>query len=65
MQYKTQKTIGIAILFIAVLIQAYSLIYSESTLWDVGILLALLGIIINDVATQTRLRRYEDRYGEL
>lgn len=65
MKTKTQRKIGLAIMTIGLIVGVYALIISLSELYDVSILIFLIGIIINDWAVYRLLGLYESSYGKI
>lgn len=65
MKYKTQQKIGIGIMIIAIIIEIYNLLFIQMEYWDLGVLMFLIGIIINDLAISKQIKKYEAKYGEI
>ena len=65
MKTKTQRKIGLAIMTIGLIVGVYALIISLSELYDVSILIFLIGIIINDWGVYRLLCFYESSYGKI
>ena len=65
MKYKTQQKIGIGIMIIAIIIEIYNLLFIQMEYWDLGVLMFLIGIIINDLAISKQIKKYETKYGEI
>ena len=65
MKYKTQQKIGIGIMIIAIIIEIYSLLFIQMEYWDLGVLMFLIGIIVNDLAINKQIKKYEAKYGEI
>lgn len=62
--YDEYKMFGIIIMCIGILIELYSLIMSMYY-FDLGALIFLAGLIVNNVYVHKELREYRNRYGEL
>ena len=65
MNTKTQRLIGTSIMGIGLLIGIYALIIAYSALYDVSILIFLIGIIVNDWGVYRLLGQYEKTYGKI
>lgn len=65
MNTTTQRTIGLIIMSIGLIIGIYAIIVSFGALYDMSILIFLIGIIINDLGIYKLLRIYESRYGHI
>ena len=65
MNIMTQRKIGIGIMTVGLIIGVYALLVSLDDLYDVSILVFLIGIIINDWAIYRLLGRYENEYGRI
>lgn len=65
MKTKTQRKIGLAIMTIGLIVGVYASIVSLSELYDVSILIFLIGIIINDWGVYRLLDSYESTYGKI
>lgn len=65
MKIKTQRKIGLGIMTIGLIIGIYALIITFNELYDVSILIFLIGIIINDWGVYRLLSFYESTYGEI
>ena len=65
MKYKTHQKIGIGIMIIAIIIEIYNLLFIQMEYWDLGVLMFLIGIIINDLAISKQIKKYEAKYGEI
>lgn len=65
MKIKTQRIIGIAIMTMGIIIGLYGLIVAMSELYDVSMLIFLIGVIINDWGVYKLLGRYEEKYGDI
>lgn len=65
MRTKTQRKIGLAIMTIGLIVGTYAIIISLSELYDVSILIFLIGIIINDWGVYRLLGFYESTYGKI
>lgn len=65
MKTKTQRIIGLVIMAIGLIIGLYSIIISLNELYDVSILIFLIGILINDWGVYRLLGFYESSYGKI
>lgn len=65
MKTNTQRKIGLGIMTIGLIIGIYAIIIAFSELYDVSILIFLIGIIINDWGVYRLLGFYESTYGKI
>ena len=65
MKTNTQRKIGLGIMTIGLIIGIYAIIISLGELYDVSILIFLIGIIINDWGVYRLLGFYESTYGKI
>ena len=65
MKTNTQRKIGLGIMTIGLIIGIYATIITFSELYDVSILIFLIGIIINDWGIYRLLGFYESTYGKI
>lgn len=65
MKTKTQRTIGLAIMSIGLIIGIYAIIATLNELYDISILIFLIGIVINDWGVYRLLGFYESTYGKI
>lgn len=65
MKTKTQREIGLAIMSIGLIIGIYAVIATLSELYDISILIFLVGIIVNDWGVYRLLGFYESTYGKI
>lgn len=65
MKTDTQRKIGLGIMTIGLIIGIYAIIIAFSELYDVSILIFLIGIIINDWGVYRLLGFYESTYGKI
>lgn len=65
MKTKTQREIGLAIMSIGLIIGIYAVITALSELYDISILIFLIGIVINDWGVYRLLGFYESTYGKI
>lgn len=65
MKTNTQRKIGLGIMTIGLIIGVYAIIIAFSELYDVSILIFLIGIIINDWGVYRLLGFYESTYGKI
>ena len=65
MKTNTQRKIGLGIMTIGLIIGIYATIITFSELYDVSILIFLIGIIINDWGVYRLLGFYESTYGKI
>ena len=65
MKTNTQRKIGLGIMTIGLIIGIYAIIVAFSELYDVSILIFLIGIIINDWGVYRLLGFYESTYGKI
>lgn len=65
MKTKTQRIIGLAIMSIGLIIGIYAIIATLNELYDISILIFLIGIVINDWGVYRLLGFYESTYGKI
>lgn len=65
MNMMTQRKIGIGIMTVGLIIGVYGLLISFDDLYNISILVFLIGIIVNDWAIYRLLGRYESEYGRI
>lgn len=65
MKARTFRGIGLAIMTIGLIVGVYAIIISLNDLYDVSILIFLIGIIVNDWGVYRLLGLYESRYGKI
>ena len=65
MKTNTQRKIGLGIMTIGLIIGICAIIIAFSELYDVSILIFLIGIIINDWGVYRLLGFYESTYGKI
>lgn len=65
MNITRQRTIGIIIMAIGIIIGIYALVATLNDLYDLSILIFLIGIVINDLGIYKLLGVYESRYGKI
>ena len=65
MKTKTQRAIGLAIMSIGLIIAIYAIIATLNELYDISILIFLIGIVINDWGVYRLLGFYETSYGKI
>lgn len=65
MKTKTQRKIGLTIMSIGLIIGIYAIIATLNELYDISILIFLIGIVINDWGVYRLLGFYESKYGKI
>lgn len=65
MKIQTQRTIGLVIMGIGLIIGIYAVIATLNELYDISILIFLIGIVINDWGVYRLLGFYESTYGKI
>ena len=65
MKTKTQRIIGLAMMSIGLIIGIYAIIATLNELYDISILIFLIGIVINDWGVYRLLGFYESTYGKI
>lgn len=65
MHAKQKIRISVTIMAIGVMLSIYSIITSQTDLYNVSVLIFLIGITISNIVTCRLLKEYQQRYGSI
>ena len=65
MKYKTKIKTGLTIMTIAIILGVISFITKPEPLWSISQLIFVIGLIITNLASQSKIRQYQARYGDI
>lgn len=65
MKTKNKIRISITIMIIAIMLGIYSIIISQTDIYNISVLIFLIGITISGITTNQLLKKYRKAYGDI